>query len=79
MTIKQLLGKDVSDLEKLSHEELLAYLQPYIIPAERMKKPRSSNVINTTEVLAAKASGKKETPEEFIVRMTKMMQQKMES
>jgi hypothetical protein len=78
MTIKQLLGTDVNELEKMSDEELLNYLRPYIIVVQPVKKVRASNVIDVSGAVE-RAEKKKESMDEFVKRMTAMMTAKMQS
>ena len=79
MTIKQILGMDVTELEKLTDEELLAYLKPHIQVVEAIKPAsKAKNVIDVSG-MAERAEKKKENVDDFIARMTRMMQSKMET
>tara|TARA_R110000868_G_scaffold39869_4_gene138434 strand:- start:12744 stop:12983 length:240 start_codon:yes stop_codon:yes gene_type:complete len=78
MTIKQLLATSVDDLEKMTDEELVAHLKPYMIAVESMRVPKTSSVIDVSGA-AEKSAKKAENIDEFIKRMTAMMAQKMEA
>jgi len=78
MTIPQLLGKTVTELEAMSDEELLGYLRPHIQAVQAIRPSKVSGVIDVSGQVD-KAAKKKESVDDFIARMTKMMTAKMES
>ena len=62
MTIKQLLGLDVLELEAMSDEQLVNYLRPFIIPVNPAPKERKGLIVDVTELVekheAKKSKGK---------------------
>lgn len=56
MTIKALLKLDVAQLEAMDDATLLAALQPYILPVQRVVKAQKSKVIDTTGSVDRKAA-----------------------
>ena len=75
MTIRQLLGTSIDELEKMTDEELRAHLAPYIIAQQPVDKTRVGNVIDVSGNLE-RVEKRKESAEDFIKRMTQMMMAK---
>jgi hypothetical protein len=78
MTIKQLLGLGADGLEKLTDEELLAYLKPHIQVVEALRPQKTSRVIDVSGTVERVAK-KNQSVDDFIKEMTQKMMSKMEA
>jgi len=78
MTIKQLLGMSVDELEKLTDAELLDYLRPSMEVVQNLKPAsRSKNSVIDVSGLVERQAKKAESVEEFTKRMMGMAESLM--
>ena len=84
MTLKQLISDlrgdeaKLGELERMTDEELLAYLRPHLLVTAPLKTQKTDKIIDVSGAVE-RSTKKAENVNDFIERMTKMMNSKMAS